>query len=252
MNSTLARETGLGDAMSDEALISPFILLRRQRTLARVHKHRAKKRAEREAAKKAIKAARRVARRAALEARRARLGLPMPGTPASRQKAYRQRRKAKGLDPYPRRELAEMAARKAIESAKYENRIQPGTLEVWFAEPMDRQTALTFIREQIVPAQPQIAEKYLDQIAVQCRRFSLAVNRHNLRPDGIENARIFRALVWQQYGGKYLVSSWEKAQHLGPANLPTDPVSRDAFLEASQMLLGDGETIRRDKAAGYA
>jgi hypothetical protein len=236
----------------DNSTVPPAILLRRQRTLERVHKHRAKKRAEREAAKLAAKQARKAARRAALEARRARLGLPPPGTPASRQKAYRQRRKAKGLDPYSRRELVEIAAKKNIESAKYENRIQPGTLEVWFAEPMDRETALTFVREQIVPAQPQIAEKYLDQVAVQCRRFSLAVNRHNLRSDGIEKARVFRALVWQQFGGKHLVLSWEKAQHLGPASLPTDLASRESFLQASQMLLGDGETIRRDKAAGYA
>jgi hypothetical protein len=236
----------------DNSTVPPAILLRRQRTLVRVHKFRAKKRAEREAAKKAVKDARRVARRAALEARRTRLGLPMPGTPASRQKAYRQRRKAKGLDPYSHRELREMAIRKAAQASRYENRVPADVLDVWFAPAMDRETALTFIREQIVPAQPQIAETYLDQIAVECRRFSLAVNRHNLRPDGIQAARVFRALVWQQYGGKYLVSSWEKAQHLGPANLPADPARREAFLEASQMLLGAGETIRRDKAARYA
>ena len=105
----------------------------------------AKKRVAREAAELAAKEARRIARRAALVASRAAKELPAPGTPASRQKAYRQRRKAKGLDPYSARELAEQAARKAIEEAKYENKVPAAVIGEWFAPSMDMETALKYV-----------------------------------------------------------------------------------------------------------
>jgi hypothetical protein len=230
----------------DNLIVSPAILIRRERTLARVHKHRAKKRAEREAVKKAVKEARRVARRAALVASRARRGLPPPGTAASRQKAYRQRRKAKGLDPYSRRELAEMAATKAIEAAKYENRILAGTLETWFAESMDQATAVEYVRRHIFPSQPEAAEKYIQQIWERCRKAKLNLNRWTLRPDGIESARVFRTLTWMQHAGKHLVRSWETARHLSIANLPADSVTREGLMDATEAILGNGEAIRRD------
>lgn len=78
-----AKQSSKERQVEHQTIVPPAILIQRQRTLARVHKHRAKKRAGREAAKKAVKEARRVVRRAALEARRARLGLPMPGTPSN-------------------------------------------------------------------------------------------------------------------------------------------------------------------------
>ena len=145
-------------------------------------------------------------------ASRAAKEIPPPGTPASRQKAYRQRRKAKGLDPYSARELAEQATRKAIEEAKYENKVPAAVIGEWFAPSMDMETALKYVRENVVPSQPQVAEKYIEQIAALCRRHNFHLNRYTLAPDGIEQARIYRALTWRQNGGKFWGMSWTFAQ----------------------------------------
>ena len=191
--------------MSNTSPVPLAILARRARIRARVQKCRAKKRAAREAAELAAKEARRIARRAALVASRAAKELPAPGTPASRQKAYRQRRKAKGLDPYSARELAEQATRKAIEEAKYENKVPAAVIGEWFAPSMDMETALKYVREKIVPNQPEVAERYIQGIAALCRRHNFHLNRYTLAPDGIEQARIYRALTWRQNGGKFWV-----------------------------------------------
>ena len=236
--------------MSTQSAVSPAILLRRAKTRAKVAKHRAKKRAEREAAEKALKEARRIARRARLVARRAALGLPMPGTPASRQKAYRDRLKAKGRMPYSRRELAEMAAKKAIEAAKYENQVPEAVIDTWFAAAMDRETALKYVREHIIPSQPQVAEKYLDQIAGECRRHLLYVNRYTLGSDGIESARIFRALTWRQGGGRCLGRSWVFAQVQSASDLPKDPAARKLLFDASQATIGNGCAIAEEMRLG--
>jgi hypothetical protein len=212
----------------------------------RMRKYRDRKRAERKAAQEAA----RIAHKAALAAARAAAGLSPRKTQAQIQAAYRERRKAKGIDPYSARELAEQAtkkaiegAKKAIEEAKYENQVPAAVIDVWFAPPMDRDTALAYIRQHIVPAQPQVAEKYLDGIREQCRRHLLHVNRYTLGPDGIENARIFRALVWRQDAGKYLSTSWDFAQHLNASHLPADPATRQIIIEASQATIGTGNAI---------
>jgi hypothetical protein len=99
--------------MADTSLISPAPLSRHRRwpepkgaSTCRVRKHRARKREAREAAALAADQTRRAARRARLEARRAELGLPAPGTAASRQKTYRHRLKARARICDPREELA--------------------------------------------------------------------------------------------------------------------------------------------------
>lgn len=229
--------------MADTIPVSPAILLRRQRIRARVQKHRAKKRAAREAAELAAKQARKAARRARLVARRAALGLPPPGTPASRQKAYRQRRKAKGLDPYSARELAEQATRKAIEEAKYENKVPASVIGEWFAPSMDMETALKYVREKIVPNQPEVAERYIQGIAALCRQHDFHLNRYTLSQGGIENARVYRALTWRQNGGKLWGMSWTFAQLQSAKDLPSDPAARQTLMDASEMTIGKGDGI---------
>ena len=229
--------------MDNQITVSPSILLRRQRIRARVQKCRAKKHAAREAAELAAKETRRIVRRAALVASRAAKGLPAPGTPASRQKAYRQRRKAKGLDPYSARELAEQATRKAIEAAKYENQVPTVVIGEWFAPSMDMETALKYVREKIVPNQPEVAERYIQGIAALCRRHNFHLNRYTLAPDGIENARVYRALTWRQNGGKLWGMSWTFAQVQSAKDLPADPKARQTLMDASEMTIGKGEGI---------
>jgi hypothetical protein len=236
--------------MANTSPVPLAVRIRRQRILARVQKCRAKKRSAREAAELAAKQARKAARHARLVARRAALGLPMPGTPASRQKAYRERRKAKGLDPYSARELAEQATRKAIEEAKYENQVPGAVIDTWFAPAMDQETALAYIRQHIVPAQPQVAEKYLEQVREQCWRHGLSLNRYTLKPDGVENARIFRALTWQQNGGKSLSWSWNFAQIQSTNDLPKDRAARALIFEASQVTIGNGGAIAGELQLG--
>jgi hypothetical protein len=239
-----------GGQVDNQTAVLPAVLLRRQRIRARVQKHRAKKRAEREAAKKALKEARRIARRARLVARRAALGLPMPGTSASRQKAYRNRLQAKGRMPYSRRELAEQAARKATEAAKYENQVPGNVIDTWFAPAMDPQTALVYVRKHVIPNQPEAAEKYIQQIAEQCRRHLLYVNRYTLGPGGVENARIFRALVWKQNAGRILGMSWDFARFQSANDLPKDAAARKLLFDASEATIGNGAAIAEEMQLG--
>lgn len=204
-------------------------------------------RARRRMQRAAVREIARLARKAALAAARAAKGLPPAGTPASRQKAYRERRRAKGLDPYKSpRKLAEVAAKAAAEARLYDNRVPDDVIDQWFAPRMDAVTAITFVRQHVIPNQPEAAEKYIERIQEQCRRYALNLNRYTLKPDGIEHARHFRALVFMQNGGKYLAASWNIAQFLRVDKLPRDPAAREALINDVQAVLGAGDAIAAD------
>lgn len=205
----------------------------------RMRVYRAKKHNERLQAQEAA----RVAHKAALAAARAVAGLPPAKTQAEVQAAYRRRRKLKGLDPYSKRELVEQAIQKAAKADRYESRVHGDVINQWFAPRMDAATAVAFVQREIVPAVPAAAEKYIQGIREECRRFNFHVNRYTLRPNGIGYAQILRALVWQQNGGKYLAASWDVAQHLGTHHLPADLATRESVMAISQSAIGNGDAI---------
>jgi hypothetical protein len=209
----------------------------------RIRKWRERKRADRKAAQEEAQEAARIAHKAALAAARAAKGLPPRKTQSEVQAAYRQRRKAKGLDLYSTRELAEQVTQKALEEANYENQVSGAVIDTWFAPAMDKDTALSYIREHIVPAQPQVAETYLERIQKQCRDHGLSVNRYTLKSDGVENAQMFRALTWLQNNGKFLSMSWDFAQFKGVNDLPKDSAARKLVFDASQVTIGSGSAI---------
>ena len=84
----------------------------------------------------------------------------------------------------------------AIDGKKFV--IPPATLEAWYAPDLSYEEALAFVKAEIVPAQPEIAGEIVDAVQRGCYQTNLARNRFTLHRNGVANAQIQRALVYQQ------------------------------------------------------
>jgi len=123
--------------------------------------------------------------------------------------------------------------------------IPPATLETWYAPDLSYEEALAFVKAEIVPAQPETAGKIVDAVQRGCYQTNLARNRFTLHRNGVANAQIQRALVYQHDAEVPFVEAAAIAATQTKADLPTGNQLR-LLLGESQHSMGKGESILRD------
>jgi len=200
----------------------------------------------------------------AARAKRTRNGRALVANPSKntlRVRAYRARRRAEAAEA---KRLAKKAAKhqywlnyKAKHPVARVNKpkpsvvidgkkflIQPATLEAWYAPDLSYEEALAFVKAEIVPTQTEIAGKIVDAVQRGCYQTNLARNRFTLHRNGVANAQIQRALVYQQDAEVPFVEAAGIAATRTKADLPTGNQLR-LLLDESQHSMGKGESILR-------
>ena len=185
-----------------------------------------------------------------------------PNKNTLRMRAYRARRRAEAAEA---KRLAKKAAKhqywlnyKAKHPMARVNKPKPSvvidgkkllvpltTLEAWYAPDLSYEEALAFVKAEIVPARTEFAGEIVDAVQRGCYRTNLARNRFTLHRNGVANAQIQRALVYQQDAEVPFAEAAAIAATQTKADLPTGSQLR-LLLGESQHSMGKGESILRD------
>ncbi|MGA8025353.1 MAG: hypothetical protein WA361_19895 [Candidatus Acidiferrales bacterium] len=115
----------------------------------------------------------------------------------------------------------------------------------WCGAQLPDKEALAFIKEHVLPAQPEAARKYLAQVAAECRKHGLNVNTYTLKRGGVQAAQDQRRLCWSEQATVHI---WSYAAQLASRKTAADIVrhrdpSIEAVFEEYSAKLGNGATI---------
>ena len=122
--------------------------------------------------------------------------------PAGRAERKRLKRKAarnrfKAAHPNRKQEIAAIRAERArlanLPSAKF-----------WCGAQLGDQEALAYVKEHVLPAQPEAARKYLAQIDAECKAAGLNRNRFTLARGGVAAAVLQRRLYYHHHECLYV------------------------------------------------
>ena len=163
--------------------------------------------------------------------------------PAGRAERKRLKRKSardrfKAAHPNRKQELAAVRGERKrlanLPSAKF-----------WCGAQLPDKEALAFIKEHVLPAQPEAARKYLAQVAAECRKHGLNVNTYTLKRGGVQAAQDQRRLCWSEQATVHI---WSYAAQLASRKTAADIVrhrdpSIEAVFEEYSAKLGNGATI---------
>lgn len=128
------------------------------------------------ARKRAERAAQRVIRLAWVEA----IQIDVKRTKSLKRKAWHKRR-----DKELAAERAERERLANLPSAKF-----------WCGAQLPDKEALDFVKQNVLPAQPEAARKYIAQVAQECAKAGLNVNRCTLVRGGVAAGVLQRRLTW--------------------------------------------------------
>jgi hypothetical protein len=132
-----------------------------------------------------------------------------------------------------------------VQRAERERQANLPSAKFWCGAQLSDPEALKFIREQVAPQQPEIARQYLKQIAEECAKAGLNVNRYTLRRNGVKDAIVQRRLCWDANAcGKPWRYAAEDARKLTAANIVRHrDAGMDALFDEQAAKLGNGATI---------
>ena len=163
--------------------------------------------------------------------------------PAGRAERKRLKRKAardrfKAAHPNRKQELAAVRA-EARPAGK------PSEPKFWCGAQFSDKEALAYIKQSVLPAQPEAARKYLAQVAAECRNHGLNVNTYTLKRGGVQAAQDQRRLCWSEQATVHI---WSYAAQLASRKTAADIVrhrdpSIEAMFEEYSAELGNGATI---------